>query len=136
MTAATNAPWSIRNAWAAYVPGHWISDALCAETNPEEFFPEKGQSSAVAKTICRSCLVREECGTYAINSPIPLHGVWGGMTAIERRDIRRANNIKDHPEEEHGTEAGAKRHERKGELPCLECRKAASHANKRRREGW
>ena len=32
--------------------------ALCAETDPEAFFPEKGGSTREAKRVCLSCEVR------------------------------------------------------------------------------
>lgn len=39
----------------------WQTDALCAQTDPEAFFPEKGGSTRDAKRVCESCPVREEC---------------------------------------------------------------------------
>ena len=52
----------------------------------------------------------------------------------ERRQIRRANNVIDRADEEHGTDAAAKRHERRGEVPCFACRHAAAEAGRRRRQ--
>lgn len=66
----------------------WQERALCAQTDPEAFFPEKGGSSHEAKRICLSCEVRAECLEYAL-----LHderfGIWGGLSERERRRIRR-----------------------------------------------
>jgi hypothetical protein len=36
----------------------WQDRALCAETDPEAFFPEKGGSTREAKKVCLSCDVR------------------------------------------------------------------------------
>lgn len=132
--AALNTPWSIRNAFGIYAPGPWTQEALCAQADPDVFFPDRGQSPIQAKLICRSCPVQVECADYAINSPTPLHGVWGGMGEHERRKIRRSEGIRDQVVEEHGTEAGAKRHERRGEVPCFACRHAAAEAGRRRRQ--
>ncbi len=39
----------------------WRLDALCAETDPEAFLPEKGGSTREAKRVCLGCSVRTEC---------------------------------------------------------------------------
>ena len=39
----------------------WQERALCAQTDPEAFFPEKGGSTREAKKVCLSCEVRSEC---------------------------------------------------------------------------
>ncbi len=44
----------------------WTERALCAETDPEAFFPEKGGSTREAKKVCLSCEVRAECLEYAL----------------------------------------------------------------------
>ncbi len=36
----------------------WQDRALCAQTDPEAFFPEKGGSTREAKKVCLSCDVR------------------------------------------------------------------------------
>src|SRR5699024_7354047 len=38
----------------------WQERALCAQTDPEAFFPEKGGSTREAKKVCVSCEVRAE----------------------------------------------------------------------------
>ena len=43
----------------------WQERALCAQTDPEAFFPEKGGSTREAKRVCLSCEVRGECLEYA-----------------------------------------------------------------------
>lgn len=66
----------------------WQDLALCAETDPESFFPEKGGSIREAKRTCRSCEVRAECLEYALGND-ERYGVWGGMSERERRRLRR-----------------------------------------------
>jgi WhiB family redox-sensing transcriptional regulator len=39
----------------------WQEQALCAETDPEAFFPEKGGSTREAKKICTGCEVKAQC---------------------------------------------------------------------------
>ena len=39
----------------------WHERALCAQTDPEAFFPEKGGSTREAKRVCSSCEVKVEC---------------------------------------------------------------------------
>ena len=65
----------------------WRLDALCAETDPEAFFPEKGGSTREAKRICSRCEVKSECLEYALMHD-ERFGIWGGLSERERR--RRA----------------------------------------------
>lgn len=65
----------------------WMTDALCAETDPDIFFVDKGQSVAPARSICRRCIVRTDCLMYALETEPP-YGVWGGLTTAERRAVR------------------------------------------------
>src|SRR5215210_3450293 len=44
----------------------WQEQALCAETDPEAFFPEKGGSTREAKKICTGCEVKAQCLEYAL----------------------------------------------------------------------
>lgn len=67
--------------------GHWTEESLCAQTDPELFFPRKGESPRLAKEICRSCPVIEECLAYALDHDIEF-GVWGGTGRRERRALR------------------------------------------------
>jgi WhiB family transcriptional regulator, redox-sensing transcriptional regulator len=65
----------------------WRLDALCAETDPEAFFPEKGGSTREAKRVCSGCAVRAECLEYALTSD-ERFGIWGGLSERERRRLR------------------------------------------------
>jgi WhiB family transcriptional regulator, redox-sensing transcriptional regulator len=66
----------------------WRLDALCAETDPEAFFPEKGGSTRDAKRVCTGCTVRAECLEFA-SANDERFGIWGGLSERERRRLRR-----------------------------------------------
>src|ERR1035438_3986155 len=66
----------------------WQDQALCAQTDPEAFFPEKGGSTREAKRVCRSCEVRAECLEYALEND-ERFGIWGGLSERERRKVKR-----------------------------------------------
>ncbi len=66
----------------------WQADALCAQTDPEAFFPEKGGSTRDAKRICTSCEVRSQCLEYALQND-ERFGIWGGLSERERRKLKR-----------------------------------------------
>lgn len=68
-------------------PG-WQERALCAQTDPEAFFPEKGGSTRDAKKVCVSCDVRAECLEYALEHD-ERFGIWGGLSERERRKLKR-----------------------------------------------
>lgn len=66
----------------------WMTDALCAQTDPDAFFPELGESPQPGKRICGECDVRPECLAWAIRNR-EQHGIWGGMSLEERRRFTR-----------------------------------------------
>ncbi|MFN2495246.1 MAG: WhiB family transcriptional regulator [Pseudonocardiaceae bacterium] len=66
----------------------WQERALCAQTDPEAFFPEKGGSTREAKRICLGCEVRAECLEYALAHD-ERFGIWGGLSERERRRLKR-----------------------------------------------
>jgi|SRR5690625_3667708 len=66
----------------------WQERALCAQTDPEAFFPEKGGSTREAKRVCTSCEVRAECLEYALEND-ERFGIWGGLSERERRKLKR-----------------------------------------------
>ena len=65
----------------------WRLDALCAETDPEAFFPEKGGSTREAKRVCSGCTVRDECLEFALAND-ERFGIWGGLSERERRRLK------------------------------------------------
>ena len=66
----------------------WQEKALCAQTDPEAFFPEKGGSTREAKRICLGCEVRDACLDYALAND-ERFGIWGGLSERERRRLKR-----------------------------------------------
>ena len=70
------------------VEQEWQDQELCAQTDPEAFFPEKGGSTREAKRICQACAVRDECLEYALEHD-ERFGIWGGLSDRERRRLKR-----------------------------------------------
>jgi WhiB family redox-sensing transcriptional regulator len=66
----------------------WQERALCAQTDPEAFFPEKGGSTREAKRICLGCEVKDRCLDYALAHD-ERFGIWGGLSERERRRLKR-----------------------------------------------
>jgi len=66
----------------------WQERALCAQTDPEAFFPEKGGSTREAKRVCLTCEVRDECLEYALAND-ERFGIWGGLSERERRKVKK-----------------------------------------------
>ena len=66
----------------------WQERALCAQTDPEAFFPEKGGSTREAKKVCLGCDVRAECLEYALEQD-ERFGIWGGLSERERRKLKK-----------------------------------------------
>ncbi|HEU0130825.1 MAG TPA: WhiB family transcriptional regulator [Mycobacteriales bacterium] len=65
--------------------------ALCAQTDPELFFPVRDvDSTRAAKAVCSRCSVQGECLDFALADPA-LKGIWGGTTADERRKMRSSD---------------------------------------------
>jgi WhiB family transcriptional regulator, redox-sensing transcriptional regulator len=66
----------------------WRILAECAGMDLDLFFPDIERNSVAAKEVCSRCLCWEECLIYAIENHIHF-GIWGGMTARERKRVRR-----------------------------------------------
>jgi WhiB family transcriptional regulator, redox-sensing transcriptional regulator len=66
----------------------WQERALCSQTDPEAFFPEKGGSTRDAKKVCSGCEVRAECLDYALRND-ERFGIWGGLSERERRKLKK-----------------------------------------------
>jgi WhiB family redox-sensing transcriptional regulator len=66
----------------------WQERSLCAQTDPEAFFPEKGGSTREAKKVCVGCEVRSECLEYALAND-ERFGIWGGLSERERRKLKK-----------------------------------------------
>lgn len=69
----------------------WADRALCTEVDIGDlFFVEKGGSTRPAKLICSRCPVAADCLAYALEHEIEF-GVYGGLSARQRRDLKRAS---------------------------------------------
>jgi WhiB family transcriptional regulator, redox-sensing transcriptional regulator len=67
----------------------WIDWGMCAQTDPEAYYPEKAGSPRAAQRVCAGCPVTVECLEWALTNS-ERFGVWGGKTERERRKIARA----------------------------------------------
>lgn len=70
----------------------WVVDALCAQADPEMWFPPKSGTNNPAKRICNGfrgrppCPVRTACLSYALRYREEF-GVWGGLGEKERKAL-------------------------------------------------
>lgn len=74
----------------------WRHEAICKDEDPDLFFPIGDTGPALvqieqAKNVCRRCPVTEECLRWALESGQD-NGVWGGMSEIERRELKRRSS--------------------------------------------
>ena len=105
--------------------------ANCQGLDPDLWFPPRGREGAPltarAKQVCSECVIREACLAHAIEHD-EVHGTWGGLSADERRALRR-RRLPEHGRRrlpEHGT-----RRRYQGGCRCEDCR-AANAAYRRR----
>lgn len=66
----------------------WQQGAVCAQVDPELFYPPKGGDATPAKRICRGCDVRLKCLKEALDNNEEF-GVWGGLSERERRALKK-----------------------------------------------
>ncbi len=68
----------------------WQVDAACNGVDPELWFPVSERytdpSVAAARKVCAGCTVREQCLEWALTELS--HGIAGGLTSDERRQLR------------------------------------------------
>jgi WhiB family redox-sensing transcriptional regulator len=77
----------------------WQWRAACRGEDTSLFFPpshleerdERKGRERRAKAVCATCPVRVECLEYAIRIH-ETHGIWGGLSEIERRLLVRQRN--------------------------------------------
>jgi len=70
----------------ALAGSRWRDEALCRQTDPELFFPGKGESCEPAKRVCGRCPVLAECLRHALDHG-ENDGVWGGTSPRQRRAL-------------------------------------------------
>lgn len=92
---------SARLAEALSLPTFILKDeALCAQTDPELFFPEEKDYSKIsyytdvkaAKEICSNCPLVIDCLEYSLVNH-PLQGIWGGLTEPERSKLIKRSRV-------------------------------------------
>lgn len=66
----------------------WWRYGECNGLDPDLFFPQQGGDTVGARKVCASCPVRRQCLEYALANN-EHWGIWGGLTEMERRAIRR-----------------------------------------------
>lgn len=70
----------------------WQVRGRCRQLEPEVFFPEDAGRTGLrtreerAKKICRECPVLVDCREHAL-AMRETHGVWGAMSARDRRRV-------------------------------------------------
>jgi hypothetical protein len=67
-------------------PRGWQRDALCAQADPDAWFPEQSNAAPPQVfTVCGRCSVRRSC----LASALLRHeeGVWAGTTEADRRHL-------------------------------------------------
>lgn len=76
----------------------WRHRAECSDADPDLFFPTAGEGTpagriqyAEAQAVCAHCPVAADCLEYALDAGLD-HGVFGGTTPSERRDLLRRKN--------------------------------------------
>jgi WhiB family transcriptional regulator, redox-sensing transcriptional regulator len=66
----------------------WHLDAACRGMDPSLFFPNRGESTRIAKQTCAKCPVQPECLDWAVSEVEPA-GIWGGLGERDRRQVRK-----------------------------------------------
>ena len=70
----------------------WMDKGACRGGSNDAFFPSRGVSTATAKAVCADCIVKTPCLAYALSNS-ETHGVWGGTSPEERRQMRRDDRL-------------------------------------------
>lgn len=116
-----------------FVDQPWAEQALCAQTDPELFFPEKGGSVREAKEICARCFVAAECLDYALTTG-ERFGVWGGFSERERRKLQGNDVPCPQCDDLFATEGNRDRHAElrhrppKNPVACSDCGRIFAHS--------
>lgn len=73
----------LTRAAARDVHGSWRDVAACRGRPTEWWYSDDPQVQAQAREVCLGCSVRAPCAAAGIGEP----GMWGGLTAAERRQL-------------------------------------------------
>ena len=106
----------------------WMHRALCAQVDPELFFPDAGINAGAAFKVCKSCEVSQECLDFALKNRIT-DGIWGGLPPRRRRAVTPPRDTticaQGHPKTPEN---------RTGNGRCKPCSKAYDERKRRERE--
>ncbi|WP_442737905.1 hypothetical protein ACQUSN_07295 [Streptomyces pseudogriseolus] len=122
----------------------WASEAPCAgdfRFTPEETTAEAPTEPLVALlAVCRDCPFRAQCIDLVLPSASLFDGVCGGRLWRDGQVLATCDDAQPAELRErgrrpitHGTEAGARTHNRRGERACSLCREAGRLAQQARR---
>jgi WhiB family redox-sensing transcriptional regulator len=64
------------------------AQAVCAQADPDAWFPETGGSPHAAQAVCARCPIAARCLDVAL-ARNERDGIWGGTTPNQRRALRR-----------------------------------------------
>ena len=115
----------------------WQDDTAACIGHPVDWwFPADKVNATIAKQICQTCPLIEPCAAHGIKHEI--HGVWGGLTSKERRQLRGKGAGRPLSPIIHGTRAGYEKHRRHPEVygptsQCQPCRQANHMASRDRK---
>ena len=72
-------------------PQPWMRRGACLREDPEMFFPHEGQNiiAQLAKKVCLTCPVLNQCQEYSMTLGSSLRGIWGALGEDDRRARRR-----------------------------------------------
>ncbi|MEV4560872.1 WhiB family transcriptional regulator [Kitasatospora sp. NPDC049285] len=74
---------------------NWVKDAACAGTAQPDLFhplPDQAEETAAAKSMCRSCVVSQQCLQEALDLN-DREGIRAGLTKGERDVLHRRANV-------------------------------------------
>nr|WSZ96808.1 hypothetical protein OH820_15100 [Streptomyces sp. NBC_00857] len=123
----------------------WISDAPCSgdlRFTPNNATVDSLRTSPIRQLlkVCENCPFRSPCIELVRPRQSRFDGICGGRLWVDGFVRDTCNSAHSEELEErgsditHGTESGARAHNRLGERACTLCRKAARLAQARRRE--
>ncbi|MBT2366195.1 hypothetical protein J7E88_12965 [Streptomyces sp. ISL-10] len=123
----------------------WISEAPC--TGDTRFTPDDATADSLRTpqtrallVVCQECPFRSRCIALVMPRRSRFDGICGGRLWLDGKIRDTCKGAHSDELEEgsapitHGTEAGARAHNRRGESACSLCREAGRLAQARRRE--
>ncbi|MCR8573058.1 hypothetical protein [Streptomyces sp. Isolate_219] len=123
----------------------WVSEAPCV--GDVRFTPDDATEDSLRApqtrrllTVCRRCPFRAQCIDLVLPSRSLFDGICGGRLWLNGQILATCKGARPDELEEgadpinHGTEAGARAHNRRGETACSWCREAGRLAQQARRD--